>query len=166
MVPYLRASETTPDSKASCHVKPVVKQECALKQTTHLEKLTVLPVSAHPATSASTVVRGSTLNFNFLHFDFSILAMTKTSMIRSPASTFKMTHLVATLVPIFSIFIIALIIRYTCCRRDEYSRTLLFEEDDNEIDDETKVPKSVSQCKTTAPLKTNYTEVRSKSKSA
>ena len=83
----------------------------------------------------------------------------KISMTRSPSSTFKMTHLVATLVPIFSIFIIALIIRYTCCRRDEYSRTLLFEEDDNEIDDETKVPKSVSQSKTTAPLKTNYTEV-------
>ena len=94
-----------------------------------------------------------------LFIRFQVLIKCKISMTRSPSSTFKMTHLVATLVPIFSIFIIALIIRYTCCRRDEYSRTLLFEEDDNEIDDETKVPKSVSQSKTTAPLKTNYTEV-------
>ena len=39
---------------------------------------------------------------------------------KSPPSAFKLSHLWAILVPIFAVFIGALIVRYTCCRSDEY----------------------------------------------
>ena len=39
---------------------------------------------------------------------------------KAPDSVFKMAHLAAILVPIFVVLIVALIIRYTCCRKDDY----------------------------------------------
>ena len=42
---------------------------------------------------------------------------------KAPDSVFKMSHLAAILVPIFVVLIAALIIRYTCCRKDDYRFT-------------------------------------------